>query len=205
MQTAETITKEQILNALESMGVTMSATFIPQQYQSPKKRDDTHSMKINHAVTVMRNGRSLSTEYHQGIAHHPNYVTGEWSSFYWEHFLPLLNTGKQIGIKIMDLRHPALARHAAADLAPPSIVDVVWSLLVDSSGDFSSFENWAGDYGYDTDSREAERIFTACRDTKLKLETLFTASELEQLHELYQDYITACRLGPAASSNTNDR
>lgn len=31
------------------------------------------------------------------------------------------------------------------------------------------FENWASEYGYDTDSRKAESIYQACLDIALKL------------------------------------
>jgi len=32
-----------------------------------------------------------------------------------------------------------------------------------------TFESWASEYGYDTDSRDAERIYKLCLDIGLKL------------------------------------
>jgi len=45
----------------------------------------------------------------------------------------------------------------------PTLFDVLYSLCSDSFGVDESFEDWAGDYGYDEDSREAERIYKAVK------------------------------------------
>lgn len=46
---------------------------------------------------------------------------------------------------------------------PPTIADVLDCLASDASGyeNARSFDDWCGDYGYDTDSRTAERIYNA--------------------------------------------
>lgn len=46
----------------------------------------------------------------------------------------------------------------------PTAADVLYSLLSDASGidnAAGSFEDWAGEYGYDTDSRKAEAAYQA--------------------------------------------
>jgi hypothetical protein len=47
----------------------------------------------------------------------------------------------------------------------PTTFDAAYCILSDASGFENSrgFEDWAGDYGYDTDSRAAERIYLAVR------------------------------------------
>lgn len=49
----------------------------------------------------------------------------------------------------------------SAHTKPPTIAEVLDCLASDSSGIENSrdFEEWAGEYGYDTDSRKAERIY----------------------------------------------
>lgn len=47
-----------------------------------------------------------------------------------------------------------------------------------------SFEKFCANYGYDTDSRRAERIWKACRKQSEKLSKLFTESELDLLCEI---------------------
>ena len=67
---------------------------------------------------------------------------------------------------------------------PPTLPDVLDCLAMDAS-DFAgcgiSFEDWAGNLGYDTDSRKAERIFLATMANATALEKLLGADELEHL------------------------
>ncbi len=46
----------------------------------------------------------------------------------------------------------------------PKAEDVLNALIMDSSGveNARGFEDWAAEYGYDTDSRKAERIYNVC-------------------------------------------
>lgn len=48
----------------------------------------------------------------------------------------------------------------------------------------SSFEQWASDLGYDTDSRSAEAIYRKCVDTWHDLRKLFNESDIRELAEL---------------------
>jgi hypothetical protein len=45
----------------------------------------------------------------------------------------------------------------------PTLPDVLNCLAMDASALQSSFEEWCGEYGYDVDSRKAEKIFRICR------------------------------------------
>ena len=49
---------------------------------------------------------------------------------------------------------------------------VLSSLLLDSSAVDQSFEDWCGEFGYDTDSRKAEATYNACRKSGEKLQRL---------------------------------
>src|SRR5262249_20478447 len=60
---------------------------------------------------------------------------------------------------------PALARE-------PNAEDVMEALCSDASSAENSFENWCGDYGYDTDSRRAERTYQAVQKQTAKLRRL---------------------------------
>jgi hypothetical protein len=53
----------------------------------------------------------------------------------------------------------------------PKARDVLECLLSDASGADQSFEDWCGDYGYDTDSRRAYAQWNACvgQTAQLKL------------------------------------
>lgn len=50
--------------------------------------------------------------------------------------------------------------------------------------DVGSFENFCGDFGYDEDSRSAEKIYNAVVKEFKELQTLFSDEELEKMGEI---------------------
>ncbi len=67
----------------------------------------------------------------------------------------------------------------------PTITDVVSSLAMDCGVlDCGCFEDWCSEYGYDTDSRKAERIYNQCKDNTLQMLQVFGTDTLNQIREL---------------------
>jgi hypothetical protein len=66
---------------------------------------------------------------------------------------------------------------------PPTAAEVLECLIDDANGyrNARSFEEWAGEYGYDTDSRAAYRTFEACRRVSERLDKFLTPEEFEAL------------------------
>ena len=57
--------------------------------------------------------------------------------------------------------------------AEPTQADVLTSLILDSSGVWGeNFGDWCANYGYDDDSRKAERIYKQCQRDATRLERL---------------------------------
>jgi len=65
----------------------------------------------------------------------------------------------------------------------PKTEDVLNDLASDSSGieNARSFEDWAADYGYDTDSRKAEKIYNACMKQSEKLKSFLGDNLYQEL------------------------
>ena len=70
----------------------------------------------------------------------------------------------------------------------PNATTVLYSLLRDAEGAEQNFLDWCGDYGYDSDSMKAHKIYTACCEELQKVRTFFTNEERQALLELLQDY-----------------
>lgn len=71
----------------------------------------------------------------------------------------------------------------------PCSRDVIHGLIMDSSVlECSSFEDWAMDYGYETDSRKAESVYKQCLAIALKILAALGHENLAKLRELFQDY-----------------
>jgi hypothetical protein len=66
----------------------------------------------------------------------------------------------------------------------PTAEDVLDSLAMDASGieNARSFDDWCANYGYDTDSRKAEKTFKACEKQAEKLKVFLG-------EELYKEYL----------------
>jgi hypothetical protein len=62
----------------------------------------------------------------------------------------------------------------SAHVDPPTAADVLNCLISDATGyeNAQSFEDWCGEYGYDTDSRKAERTYKAVERATAKLRRL---------------------------------
>jgi hypothetical protein len=65
----------------------------------------------------------------------------------------------------------------------PTLEDVLDCLALDASGveNAKDFEDWCGEYGYDIDSRKAEKIYNVCKQQAEQLKTLLGTDAYEQL------------------------
>jgi hypothetical protein len=68
----------------------------------------------------------------------------------------------------------------------PTGEEVIECLLSDAAGvaNARSFEDWCSDYGYDSDSRKAERIYNACAGHAAKLENFLGAEYQHAVNKL---------------------
>jgi hypothetical protein len=71
----------------------------------------------------------------------------------------------------------------SAHKKPPTLADVLDCLASDASGvdNAQSFEDWASEYGYGTDSRKAERTYRICEEQAQKLKALLGQDAYNQL------------------------
>lgn len=69
---------------------------------------------------------------------------------------------------------------------PPTLDDVLSSLLLDSTAAQDSFEEWCDNFGYDTDSRSALDTYLQCQESYHKLRK--AKINIEQESERLQDY-----------------
>ena len=170
--------KPEIMAALNEMGLSVEATFVPWSQSRNKGQKDR---SLNWRIKLMKNGRAIwEGDYMAGIAHCPSYT----QSMSW-----FISNDQASAIEY-ETENGKTGRFGTPKVRGESILpdtcDVVYSLVQDASAiDHPSFESWAGDYGYDTDSRNAESIYRECLKIGLALRN---NTELERLQELFQDY-----------------
>ena len=71
---------------------------------------------------------------------------------------------------------------------PPTLPDVLSCLVADCLGvrDGQTFEEWAREFGYDIDSRTAEKVYRGCVEEWQALIRL--GDDLDELEELFRDF-----------------
>jgi hypothetical protein len=179
--------KQQVNEILAANGVAMTAQHVPTTFD-PRSKEWQH---IAWRVEFSSPRGKFSTSYKQGIGHLPAGMVpqgGRYTIDQLERIKFALSTGMVPHKNCNANLGAASMRYGAKPLAKPDAADVVSSLILDAgAADYATFEEWAGDYGYETDSRKAEAIFNACRNTALDLIRVFGAGVVEQLKPIAQE------------------
>jgi hypothetical protein len=68
----------------------------------------------------------------------------------------------------------------------PKLIDVISSVLMDATALHMTFEDWCSEFGYDNDSKKAEKIYNACCDNARKAMKFLNRETMEKLTELSQ-------------------
>ncbi len=199
----DTETREQQLARIhaliESLGLSARFDFVPVSQSRNAERlwkpaKDAAFQKwqptLNWRVTVTHKDRDLfTTDYSAGCAHAPSYNArafgGTRTLEEQERNRAVVGeceTGKA-------WRKTGLGWNATAKpIASPDIADLFYSLAMDSDAVDYPFEDWAANFGYDTDSRSAEATYRACLDIAIKLRSAIGNGGLMSLRTAFQDY-----------------
>lgn len=185
METATELTpRERIHATAKELGLSMAAVFVPWS-QSRNKGEKEPS--LNWRITLKRDGRDvLTTDYMAGSGHCPGYqrkdkyLKRELIVWECEHGRPGF---------VMESAHQIVSAPRGRGTIDLDFESVLSSLALDSDVlDHPTFELWAGDFGYDTDSRKAETIYRACLEIALALRNAIGEDGLARLREACRDF-----------------
>lgn len=114
----------------------------------------------------------IEIEYHYG-AHSPPVDTGWKPAHSWN--VTLIHEGEHL---VTDFFGGAL-------VMGPTAAGVLYCLLSDTASvdNARSFEEWANDLGYDTDSRKAEALFRSCEEQAVEVHDF--------LGDLFDEFVNA--------------
>ena len=119
------------------------------------KSDDWKETAHHWLVTI--NG--VKFDYYTGLAHR----------------VEALRFRSDSGHEFKELQHMNLTESGLKALfqvskaKPPKLDDVLHSLVMDSSASEQSFDDWCGEFGYDTDSIKALATYMDCQRNTIKL------------------------------------
>lgn len=169
------------------LGLTMAAEFVP---FSRSRNKGEKRPSLNWRVTILRNGREvITTDYGAGEGHCPAYKAsvqelGNQNSIARDE---AIRWECENGHNRRELTSAGMAYKGTPIL--PDLADVLASLAMDSDViDCGTFEEWASNLGYDSDSRQAEAIYRACLEIALKLRNALGEDGLAKLREAASEY-----------------
>lgn len=176
MKTIEISKYEQ--SALDFLNLTK--TEFSAKYLKYDKHFDTDKEKRDiYEITIKRGGRSYIFQFGQSLNCTGEYIAKRHSKIYLE------NTVGQIAFTEKEYRRLGSFYRMEVEKNPnyraPTTYDVLACLTKYDPG---TFENFCGEYGYDTDSRSAEKTYNAVVNEWQNIAMLFNDNELEQLIEI---------------------
>jgi hypothetical protein len=176
----------QIEDAIQDFEVI--ATYVPQDLSKLEdsrgvvKNKDLVGIQLKYEIELRYKGRHvLTTPYSMGIGHVPG-MSKLLAS-------PVTMDGWNLAKDCFSKGTSVAQLAQGATQVKPKKEDVIHCLIMDTDVlDHSGFEDWADNYGYDTDSRKAETIYQICLELALKLRNAIGQDKLDQLRNAFQDY-----------------
>lgn len=195
----DTAQKETLDMLIASLPITYSASFVA---QSRSRNAGEKNLSLNWEVTIARKdypASKITTDYMQGMGHAPDYNAcgSETRKVYADkHFRAMAENGKYNTVKRKlsngnsDWYATFESSFAIMKAIPaPALKDILYSLIMDSDVlNYTGFEDWADNTGYEVDSRKAEKIYQDCLDIALKLKAILGNETIGALQVAFQDY-----------------
>lgn len=177
--------KEKLAGVIDALGLSITSEFIP--FSQSRNRHEKQP-SLNWRVSLLRNGRHiLTTDYSAGCAHCPAYKR-EWAGGNRHVKARAIALECKTGKKAKPGFGQGEPYQSRQDILPDS-VDVIWSLSRDCDVlDYPCFEDWALDFGYDPDSRKAEKTYQDCLAIALQFRAAIGEDGLAALREAGEDY-----------------
>lgn len=166
------MTREELLKDFS-----LESVFVPFHLSRNAKE---HTPSLNWKVTLLYEGRPVvQTDYMKGRGHCPSYKFGD-------------NTTRTRDQVMLECRTGFAAegwppRKTSRRIPKPGLEEVMYALLLDARAVEYSFEDWAAEYGYDSDSRKAEALYRECQRVGYALRTCGVGL-IESLHQAFEDY-----------------
>lgn len=188
IETVET-PENRIMRVAGELGIAVTATFIPWSQSRNKKAKEPSlnwRVQLNKGATPI-----IETDYSAGSGHAPSYKQ-HWGRKTYDDVQRDKVVAREcehgVAGQFMETTDTIMRKYKATPIMPKS-ADVIHSLISDSDViEHGSFESWANDFGYDTDSRDAEKTYNACLAIALKLRAGIGDDGIRKLREACQDY-----------------
>jgi hypothetical protein len=169
-------------DAVAALGLDYRVEFVPfsvSRHAKPKPK--LSELQLNWRVYVGKAPNIIAADYAQGIGYIPGFRSN-WGGMAADEFNGIQDACERGVYK------PILHHCRTNKLPPPTQAAVMEALVLDSSSiDYTSYEDWAGDMGYDVDSRKGEAAYRECLSIGLKLRLMLGYANLQELRDAAQE------------------
>lgn len=172
MNTVISTYEQQAINFLNETGTTFSEKYL----KTGKYFDDDKEQRDIYEITLSSKGRSYTFKFGNSIN-----ASGLYKLL--DHSLKarfgrnIISAEEYKKLGLYDRREAVLNK----DFKKPTAYDVLACLTKYDPG---TFENFCAEYGYDVDSRKAEKTYKSVKEEWMNVERIFTESEMELLREI---------------------
>lgn len=177
---------------IKANGIKLTTVFIP--FSKSRNANEKHK-SLNWKVTLWRNDTAIiTTDYSAGCGHCPAYKKpprfGNGNPDKWaQEQLIAFECEKGIAGFSVSPNFGSVMPRSGNKKIEPDLESVLYSLIMDGDAlDYRGFEDWAENFGYDPDSREAEKTYKACMDIALQMRNGLGEKLLSELKEAFTDY-----------------
>lgn len=151
----------------------------------PEAKDDWPCIRYD--LTFVKDGRSVVTAYSLGIGHvdwskMPRVSPSQGNCVAMEQMIGAKQRNPSGKFKNKQLEADAAAWLAKDQKVKPNPMEVLARICEEATtATESTFEQWAGDFGYDLDSRQAESVYRDCQKHYTGLIQLLGRDNMEKL------------------------
>lgn len=179
----DTATEKTIPEFVKENGITLESVELAERPDRVGSDDDWNDTAYHFKVTIKHGNATHELFYSMGCGH-STYKARKGRSIYAQ------RNGHGFGVRQWEIDQYKKSSHKNASIwivkntkpKAPDVASVVDSLRCDSDVlNYSTFEDWADCFGYETDSRKAEKTYQACIQSAVQVRALFGPSLFEEL------------------------
>jgi hypothetical protein len=165
----------------------LSYKFVP---FSISRNSEEKDKTLNWKVTLKSPKGQMTFDYQKGIGHlpYPQGIFTTMKKYQANELNQILTDAVEKGIarKVTVSNGELTIRMGNAEFPNPTMKEILESLSLDSdSRNYLSFESWAKEYGYDSDSISAKKVYNSCQKIAENLsKVLGGENKIEQVKEI---------------------
>lgn len=177
---------EQYEETISNLKLELKSKFVP--FSVSRHSEEEHK-SLNWKVTLSNGKKEITLDYSKGVGHLPYPQTVFNVNNYQKRMInEAIDSAVETGIarKLVIVDKDVKFLPGNAPFPNPTMQEVLYSLCSDSDvRHYLTYEQWAQDFGYDSDSRKGEKIYDACRKQTADFMSLVgSEANLDKLREI---------------------